>query len=382
MIGGGGAAAGPQGGAGGLGAAVRHLGLALLVLAAGVLAGAVAPAGACACGAMADPEDSRSDAAVTRETAVLSLREGTETIILSLELDAEAPGATLLMPTPAVPTVTEGDASTLREVAVATLPRVEHELDWWGEGRGGGDGAPGAGAGGAPEAPVTVHSRERVGDFEVAVLDGSAEGVSTWLSSSGYVLPQEVLDLLPVYVEDGWTFTAVRYAQDVDMSRDVSPLRFDFASDELVYPMRLSQAARSTQEVHLFVLDPEPVRRTDASAAQQSVQRPWIADPTHVGWTWSDGTLRELSQDGEGRPGRAMVTEFTIRGEPASFTTDMTFAADPADPWIVPTRTETTTVRVAGIPAGWVLVAAAGTIGVLVLYGAGMTALAVRRRRR
>ncbi|MFC0675059.1 DUF2330 domain-containing protein [Brachybacterium hainanense] len=358
--------------------------LALLLVLGALLGMSAAPAGACACGAMADPEGDRSDASVQEETAVLSLRDGTETIILSLELDAEARGATLIMPTPSVPTVAEGDPSTLRELAVATAPRQEQELDWWGTpfwlaGSADGGGAPGAAA---PTGAARIHSQQRLGAFEVVVLDGTAEAVSGWLAQNGYVLEESVLALLPAYAEDGWTFTAVRYAEDVDVSADVSPLRFDFPATELVYPMRLSQAASQEQQVHLFVLGEEPVRRSDGSAAQQSVERPWIANPAHLDWTWSDDTLRELTADAEGRPGGAMVTEFRISGEPSSFTSDMTFATDSEDPWVVPTRTVTVPVEVAGIPAGWLLVVAGGLLVVLTLYGVGATAAAVRARRR
>ena len=76
-----------------------------------------------------------------------------------------------------------------------------------------------------------------------------------------------------------------------------------------------------------------------------------------------------------------MVTEFEIRGEPESFTTDLVFAEDPDAEWVVPTETVTHTVTVAGIPVGWLLVAA-GVITVLALGVAASALVAALRMRR
>jgi len=362
--------------------------LAGALVLAQLLLGAVSPAGACACGAFIDPADQRTGANVLRETAILSLHGGTETIVMGLALDGTRTGSTLLMPTPSVPEVSTASSGTLREMQAATAPREVVELDLWGENPFlAGDGAPG-GAVPTEGAGVTVHEQSRVGDYEIAVLEGGADGVRTWLAENGYELAPSVSALLDPYVEDGWVFTAVRFAADAELSGDVEPLRLDFASDELVYPMRLSQAATQHQELSLFALSDEPMRRTDASAAGQQVQRPWIADPTSVGWTWSDETLRELtgSSDVEAGDGPSeqdrhrVVTEFSISGDPESFTEDLVLGPDPEAEHVVPTVTVTETVTVAGVPVGWLLVAAA-VVTVLSL-GTAAASLGIARRSR
>lgn len=360
----------------------------MLVLAQ-LLLGAANPAGACACGAFIDPADERTGANVLRETAILSLHEGTETIVMGLALDGTRTGATLLMPTPSVPEVSTASSGTLREMQAATAPREVVEYDLWGDGPFlFGDGAPG-GAAPTEGTSVTVHEQSRVGDYEVAVLEGGADGVRTWLAANGYELAPSVSALLDPYVADGWVFTAVRYAADAELNGDVEPLRIDFASDELVYPMRLSQAATQDQHLSLFVISDQPVRRTDASAAGQQVQRPWIADPTTEGWTWSDETLRELTGTADAEAGdspaehdrRRIVTEFSISGEPETFTEDLVFGPDPEAEHAVPTETVTETVTVAGIPVGWLLVAAA-VVTVLALGTAAVSLGIARRARR
>lgn len=354
-----------------------------------LLLGAVSPAGACACGAFIDPADRRTGANVLRETAILSLEDGVETIIMGLALDGTRTGSTLLLPTPAVPEVSTASSGTLREMQAATAPRKEVEYDLWGENPFlAGDGAPG---GGAPTGGtgVTVHEQSRVGDYEIAVLEGGADGVRNWLAVNGYELAPSVSALLDPYAEEGWVFTAVRYAADAELAGEVEPLRIDFPSDELIYPMRLSQAATQRQDLSLFVLSDEPLGRTDASAAGQRVERPWIADPAREGWVWSDETLRELTGaaaaeagDGLEDPTRhRIVTEFVISGDPESFTEDFVFAPDPQADYVVPTYTVTETITVAGIPVGWLLVAA-GVVTALALGVAAASLASARRARR
>lgn len=365
------------------------LALAGLVVLSQLLLGVASPAGACACGAFIDPVGDRTESSVLQETAVLSLREGTQSIIMGLELDAERTGSTLLMPTPSVPEVSAAQSGTLREMAAATAPREVIEYDIWGDfpflAGSVEDGASGAGT---EESGVTVHEQARIGNYEVAVLGGEAQGVRDWLTENGYDLAGSVSALIDPYAQEDWTFTAVRYAQDAVLSGDVEPLRFDFATEELIYPMRFSQAAQSRQYVQLFVLSDEPVTRSDGSASAQQVDRPWIGDPTSYDWAWSDATLRELvgedlpmdPDSGRRVEAHSTVTEFQIVGEPESFTTDLTFAADPEAEPEIPTYTTTEIVTVAGIPVGYLLVLAGIVTGAALL--AALIAIRAARRSR
>lgn len=364
--------------------------LAGALLLAQLVLGAASPAAACACGGFVDPADRPDGANVMKETAVLSLRDGVETIVMGLALDAERVGSTLLMPTPAVPEVSAAQSGTLREMTVATAPREVVEYDFWGEspfGAGADGGAPGAGV--TEGAQPTVHSQERIGNYEVAVLGGEADGVRNWLTDNGYALPEELSVLIDPYAADGWTFTAVRYAADAVLSGDVEPLRFDFETEELIYPMRFSQGAETAQTVHLFVLGETAVRRTDPSAAQQEVDRPWIGSPTSNDWTWSDATLRELAGEDLGDAAQSqerptayrMVTEFEVRGAPDSFITDFTFTPDPEAEDVIPTYTTTKVVAVMGIPVGWLLVLAGVITAGSLLFAVLATVFAGSRRR-
>lgn len=367
--------------------------LAGAVLLAQLLLGIASPAAACACGGFVDPADRPDGANVMKETAVLSLRDGVQTTVMGLALDAERVGSALLMPTPSVPEVSAAQSGTLREMAAATAPREVIEYDYWGEnpfgaGAGSGDGV-GTSAPGEGQGEAIVHEQSRIGNYEVAVLGGEADGVRAWLADNGYALPEELSVLIDPYAEEGWSFTAVRYAEDAVLSGDVEPLRFDFATDELIHPMRFSQAAEESQHVHLFVLGETPVRRTDSSVSQQDVSSPWIGAPTSHDWTWSDATLRELvgadlryDPETEEHPVRhRVVTEFEVHGDPESFTTDFTFAPDPEAEDVIPTYTTPELVTLAGVPVGYVLVLAGLVTVAAVIVAVLAMAYAARARR-
>lgn len=345
----------------------------------------IAPASACACGAFASPADQRVDTVVTQETAVLSHRDGIETMVMSLDLDFDAQGTTIVMPTPSVPTVAAGSAETLEEMAIATMPRERIERTIWGPLRWGLDGSEAGGAPGSTQG-VTVHQQGRIGDVEVAVLDGTAEGVTAWLDENGYTLPDAVTAELPAYAADGWTFTAVRLADGVEITGRLDPLRLDFPTDTLVYPMRMSHAASTDQSIHLFLIGDEAYRRTDAAAGAQTTERPWIADPYEQGHTWSDPTLREMTgydptatYDPEAGP--AMVTEVVVSAAPETITTDFAFEPDPDAAELVPTYTVTEVIAVAGIPVGYLLVLGGAVLAAVLIAGAVVLIPRVTRRR-
>ena len=353
------------------GVRVRRLLLVASILAAQLLVGALTPASACACGAFIDPADAGNDSHVLEETAVLAHRDGRETIIMGFQLGASRTGPALLVPTPTVPDVSAADADTLSEMRSATQPRQRIRYDYWGTSEeppglvGSGDDRGAA----VPDSAAVVHSRQRIGSFDVAVLGGEAAPVRTWLADNGFALSDEVSPLLEPYAEEGWTFTAVRYADDAVLEDETEPLRFDFDSEQLVYPMRFSQAASVPQELNLYVISDQPMQRTDASEDEQISERPWIADPTDEDWTWTDDTLRGLiaPDDHDGRHG--MVTQFRIWGEPESFTTDFAFAPDPEQDTVVPTYDVTEVVYLGPFPAGWTLT------GIVVLLGNLITAI-------
>ncbi|GAB0101820.1 hypothetical protein JMUB6875_07860 [Nocardia sp. JMUB6875] len=177
-----------------------------------------------------------------------------ETIEMRLDLRSSGQGAALLVPTPAPATVTAGNPATFTELERLTAPQVVTVRKWFGDFRlGWGSAADGAGAmpgGGAP----TVLDRVRLGPVEATTFTGGdLTGIREWLSHNGYEMREEVLATMPPYLDEGWSFVALRLTTSATLNGALDPVRLAFASDRLVYPMRMSRAAAHPQKVRVYV---------------------------------------------------------------------------------------------------------------------------------
>lgn len=333
--------------------------LASATLAAGLLAGTtLAPAAACACGGIVSAD---LDARVTGEQALLAMNGWTETVVMRLDVESVADNAALIVPTPTPATVTAAGAGVFPELERLTAPHVERP--------------PGARADLDTAAAVatapTVVAQVQLGPLEATTLTGGdLTGVRRWLDSHGYVMRPEVTAQLEPYLKQGWAFVAMRLTGEEPLRGQLDPVRMDFASDRMVYPMRMSAAAKGTQRVVIYTLSPQRMQRDDTDAARQDVTVDFAGV---VAGQTTDATLTELSA---GNPYLTRIS--TTITDPAAIAADFTFAPAPTNE---PYRR---VIRVGpdgdGATAGRWVAAAAGA-GVVGIAAALAAVLLVRRRR-
>ncbi|MFF3836656.1 DUF2330 domain-containing protein [Streptomyces sp. NPDC001930] len=230
--------------------------VALLALQLGSL---VAPAYACGCGAMIPTKDQRIG--VDREESAVRWDGRTETVVMRFNVHGDAQHAAWIMPVPSRAGVTLGDPELFDALDRLTEPEQRDRFHFWPRGGdwpfdldyGDGAGAPPPGAGG-----VGVVGRERLGPFDVARLTATdPDALGDWLRTNGFELPERLTGALQPYVERRWEYVAVRLApqqKDAVLQGELTPLRITFASPELVYPMRLSRLAKTSQSLGLYIL--------------------------------------------------------------------------------------------------------------------------------
>ncbi|MER5774258.1 DUF2330 domain-containing protein [Streptomyces sp. NPDC002039] len=231
----------------------------MFALLATQLGSLVAPAYACGCGAMVP--DGFSRIGVARETSVVRWDGRTEQIVMRFTVGGDAKRAAWIMPVPSRAGVELGDPDLIPELGRLTRPESKTRTYFWPRDRdwpfssGRLDGA-GAAQPGAPS--VGVVGRERLGDFDVARLTATdPNALGEWLESNDFKLPDRLAAELKPYVDRKWEYVAVRLApreQGATLGGELDPLRISFASDRLVYPMRLSRLAKSAQALGLYVL--------------------------------------------------------------------------------------------------------------------------------
>jgi hypothetical protein len=300
----------------------RLLGL-LLVSASIALA---APASACACGGVVDQPG--GDTSVSSERAVLVWDGKRETILLRLSTRSEAVNAGLLVPTPTPATVELGDEQVFTDLADVTAPRTEQRRHLFGPplllGDGGGDGASAGGPGGAN---VEVLGTVDLGPLRATTLTaGSAVALGSWLRDNRYQTSPAFTEAVQPYIKEGWGFVAVQLnAVGQTLAGELPPISMSFASDEAVYPMRMSSIAEETQQPVVYVLATHRMQRTDPVASGStrpdvafagSVSPGDVASATLKKWLATTPYLTATSQ---------------WLPDPGEIVTDFTFARAPDD---------------------------------------------------
>lgn len=225
------------------------------VLALGFVAAGVTPAWACACGGYLP--DAQSRARAYGENALVTYDGGTEEITLSMAISGSSKKAAWIMPVPSAAKVELGQTELFSDLARVTRPkRVVRKTYWPFRDLGLGSGRDSAGAA-APGAGVNVRQQMVLGPFSVARLDGSSgTAVTDWLRTNGYAVPDGLAGNLTPYLTEKWEIVAVKLApkeEGKSMTGATPPLRLTFASDRIVYPMRLSKGATTAQTVTVYV---------------------------------------------------------------------------------------------------------------------------------
>ncbi|HYO01791.1 MAG TPA: DUF2330 domain-containing protein [Mycobacterium sp.] len=335
--------------------------IAALLAAALVLGSTVAPASACACGGFVSSD---ANASTGDELALIHWDGREETLIMQLGLQSDADDAALVVPTPTPAVASSASPALFDELRDMTAPRVEHTWQWWPD-IDAGEGSVGApGGAGAPIALAQV----QLGPIEATTLTGGdLNGLTSWLTEHGYAMRPEMLASLEPYSREGWSFVAMRLTSPQPLDGPLDPVKLTFDAYRLVYPMRMSAAARDAQRVRIYAVSDHRLQRTDPDAAGQ------YTDYTFAGWveTATNADLAEMVGD------NAFLTEmFVSIYDPSKITADFTFERAPQDTEYRDVVYESTNV------SGFVLLAGIALIVVTALIVAVFVMWRLRTSRR
>lgn len=189
------------------------------------------------------------EARITYEQALLIVRGDRQELVATVDLSEAAPNAAVIFPVPGEPTVDQpaGGDALFSYLAEATRPEEREEANLrWDLPR------PGA-VGGAPPDGVLL-GRETLGGYDVARLAADdPQALSRWLAENGYEVPLAAQPILAAYVNEGWSFVAVKLAAAAP-DGSLSPLRVSYTHPQVVYPMRLGALSDRPVGVDLYVL--------------------------------------------------------------------------------------------------------------------------------
>ncbi|MFF3940167.1 DUF2330 domain-containing protein [Streptomyces phaeofaciens] len=344
--------------------------IALLVIQLGSL---VAPAYACGCGALVSGDG--RPVTVGREVSVVRWDGEQEQIVMRLTVGGSAGQAAWIMPVPNRATVRLGDAELFDQLAETTAPvqRTRHHF-WpqdgdWPLTTGGDGGPPPPPPGPRAGSGVDVVGREKLGPFDMARLAATdPAALRDWLAAHDFAFPARLESALQPYVDRRWEFVAVRLAPAADgvpLTGELEPLHLTFASDRLVYPMRLSRLAHTPQSLGLYVLAAHRME----PASRIGGERPRVTFAGRLGS--APGPLGALAA---GTPFlTAVAQEFPV---PSAVSGDHELRRAPEDTAFRQVIYEDRLMTVVGVPV-WLLTVGGG----LVALATAAVVVAVRRER-
>ena len=117
---------------------------------------------------------------------------------------------------------------------------------------------------GSTNGAVVVQAQFEVGEYEISVLSTTeATALETWLTSNGFALPQGAATYLEPYVQSGDFFFAAKVNTskvtfDSEGKAVLSPLRFNFDSEDFQLPIRLGMInSNGKQDLIVYILGNE-----------------------------------------------------------------------------------------------------------------------------
>jgi hypothetical protein len=172
----------------------------------------------------------------------------TEHLILSVSFEGDAEDFAWVIPVPNKPEIAVTDPELFWELSDFTRTEIH-------SGGCEGEGAPG---------DVDVIEKQVVGPYATAILSSTnATALADWLNANGYIFPEDGEEIISEYIEKEWYFVATKInaveegTSEALAEGDIEPIVLSFASNQTVYPLRISSLSATTAtppEVLLYVL--------------------------------------------------------------------------------------------------------------------------------
>ena len=231
---------------------------------------------------------------IPAQRAILSWKDGIETLVISSSLDSEAQKLGWIIPVPAVPRTLEKESpGALKTLNHGIQPKITHDL------------LPlvintivvvfvgnllvgtmlfakkqllnvffslvlivmfstcllPAGINPGAEAPtkaanVKVEKTVAVGSYDVSVLRlAKPDALNAWLDENGFSsLPTAAETIVADYIAKGWVFAAIKLTREESGVNAPHPIKMVFDAKQAVYPMQLTAIAGGCPAFEIFVI--------------------------------------------------------------------------------------------------------------------------------
>lgn len=204
----------------------------------------------------------RSDMAEPEQRAAILFADGMEDLIIQVQYDGAVDDFAWLVPLPSKPEVSVVEQDLFNELRTYVFERSKWKV-YTEQKRYRGTFGGSRGLSAVPRG-VTVHERRKVGVYDVAILSAdSVDDLTAWCTGHGYHVPDGAEAVLQSYVDRAWVFTAMRIHPNekekdsrVEALRtgQIQAMRFQFPTQEAIYPLRISSINRGATDVLVYVI--------------------------------------------------------------------------------------------------------------------------------
>ncbi len=176
----------------------------------------------------------KEDLYESHQTALIVFDNNNEELYLNVGYQGDVSKFVWIVPTPNLPKVVEAPAALFVELHEITKPKIKYDPGYknhnhWGSMDLFSD-----------EGKVIVHSKEKIGSYEVSVLSAEgSEGLYKWLRANQYQVPEEAKELFDWYINKNWFFTAMKISED--NNKELHPIKLSFKTDKIIYPLKITQ---------------------------------------------------------------------------------------------------------------------------------------------
>ena len=180
----------------------------------------------------------------TNQKAAVFFDGNTETLVISTSFSGDAKNFSWIVPTPSQPEVSKVSKELFTNLETLTQVQTNDIVPMTASGLGSAN----------MEKAVDVLEQKTIGYYDISVLKASdSNALYDWLKQNNYSYPEKGKYILDDYIRLSWTFTAVKITEsalkdlnitDKLYTGDISPLRFIFTSDKIVYPLKISGIAQ------------------------------------------------------------------------------------------------------------------------------------------
>ncbi|MBU0707752.1 DUF2330 domain-containing protein [Patescibacteria group bacterium] len=178
----------------------------------------------------------------TDQKAVIFYEDGVEIMVVSISFEGDADDFGWLIPVPSQPTVAKSSDELFVSLQDITTEYYDGGFSSsYHEGVLSDD----------IKSSVTIIETQNIDYYEVTTLQASdSDALSGWLEENEYNFPSGASSVLTDYIDNSWYFVAMKInAQELNslaeqdlMTGHATPIEIKFASDKIVYPLKISGA--------------------------------------------------------------------------------------------------------------------------------------------